>query len=128
MQWTPIICLVAIAEYLFFAVRVGTKRGPLGVAVPATTGNEEWECLFRVQQNTMEQMVAFLPAAFAFAWFISDPAAAALGGVWVLGRAIYFVGYTGGDPGKRAPGAIMTMGSTTILLIGSLYGAVRAML
>ena len=39
-----------------------------------------------VQMNTQEQLVVFLPAVFAFAWFVGDLWAAGLGTVFVVGR------------------------------------------
>ena len=103
-------------------------RVRLSIPAPATIGNDEFERYFRVQANTLEQIIAFLPAAFAFAWFISDVWAAGLGVVWVVGRMLYFLGYVGGDPARRAPGMIMTFGATIVLILGALFGSVRAVL
>ena len=57
-------------EYLldiFFTARVGISRGKLGVEAPACTGNEQFERMFRVQQNTLEQLIVFVPATYAVA-------------------------------------------------------------
>ncbi|MDX1383609.1 MAG: MAPEG family protein [Thermoanaerobaculia bacterium] len=123
MQWTPVVCLIAVLEYLFFTSRVGAARVRLEVPAPATTGNEEFERYFRVQQNTLEQLVVFLPAALGFAWFLSDVAAAGLGAVWIVGRALYFRGYVL-DPRRRAVGMILTFGSNVVLVLGALGAAV----
>ena len=62
MELPAIVTLLALLEYMFFAFRVGTSRAKYGVAAPATSGNPEWDRLFRVQQNTLEQLIIFVPA------------------------------------------------------------------
>ena len=62
MELPAIVTLIAIVEYMVFSFRVGLSREKYGVKAPATSGNEKWERLFRVQQNTLEQLIIFLPA------------------------------------------------------------------
>jgi hypothetical protein len=45
--------------------------------------------MFRVQMNTLEWMPIFLPSLWLFAIYISDPIAAGLGLVWIVGRILY---------------------------------------
>ena len=72
-----------------------------------------------MQQNTIEQLVLFLPSLWLFSLFVSPLWGAALGAVWILGRVIYAVGYLR-DADKRGPGAVITMASGAILLLGAL--------
>jgi len=47
-----------------------------------------------VQMNTLEWMPIFLPSLWLFAFYISDPIAAAIGLVWIAGRILYMTGYS----------------------------------
>ncbi len=44
--------------------------------------------------NTLEWMPIFLPSLWLFAIYVSDPVAAALGVVWIVGRVLYMTGYS----------------------------------
>jgi uncharacterized membrane protein YecN with MAPEG domain len=79
----------------------------------------------RVQYNTIEQLVIFLPALFAFGHFVSPLWAAALGAVFILGRALYARGYVQ-DPAKRGPGFGLTLLANSVLLVGATVGALWA--
>ena len=57
MELPAIVTMLALLEYMFFSLRVGLGREKLGVPAPATTGNAEWERMFRGQQNTLEQLI-----------------------------------------------------------------------
>ena len=124
----PLVTFVAglaLIEYLVITLECGRARGRLGVPAPATTGNPEFERYLRVQYNTIEQLVIFLPALFAFAHFVSSGGAAALGGVFIVGRALYARGYVK-DPAKRGPGFGLTLLANAALLLGATFGALWA--
>ena len=126
MAWVTIVAMLALLEYFFFSIKVGQARGKYGVKAPATTGNEIFERYNRVHQNTMEQLVMFIPSLFTFAHFVSEMWAAILGVVFIIGRAMYFNLYIG-DPDKRGPGVLISLLATAILIIGSIVGAVMAL-
>jgi len=115
--------MLALLEYFFFSIKVGQARGKYGVKAPATTGNEHFERYHRVHQNTMEQLVMFLPSLFTFASLVSEMWAAILGVVFIIGRAVYFNLYIG-NPDKRGPGVLISLLATAVLIIGSLVGAI----
>ena len=52
MEYATLIVLLALLQYVWFTARVGLKRGKYHVNAPACEGDENWERLFRVQQNT----------------------------------------------------------------------------
>ena len=79
MELPAIVTLLALLEYNFFTFRVGTSRAKYEVAAPATSGNPEWERMFRVQQNTLEQLMVFLPALWIFSTFVDPTIGAAIG-------------------------------------------------
>ena len=122
MTLVAIIAAVALAEYGVFMVQCGQARGRFGVAAPATVGHPVFERYFRVQQNTIEQLVIFLPALFLFAWFVSTRWAILLGILFIVGRALYARGYVA-DPAKRGPGFLCTVIANAALLLGGVVGA-----
>jgi glutathione S-transferase len=122
MEWVTIVALVAVLEYLFFGLQVGRARGTYKVDAPATTGHEMFERAFRIHQNTLEQLVVFLPSLFAFASYVSTIWAAGIGLVFIVGRAVYATGYQA-EPKKRGTGMMITFGANAVLLLGGLVGA-----
>ena len=91
---TALVTCFAILMYFYFSVQVGKARSIHAIKAPATSGNPDFERVFRVQMNTLEWMPIFLPALWLFAIYISDAIAAALGVVWIVGRVLYMTGYT----------------------------------
>ena len=84
-----------------------------------------FERTLRVQQNTLEQLVVFIPSVWLFATYINPLAAAILGIVFIVGRALYFQGYVA-DPEKRGTGFAIGFVANAILLLGSLVGVIIA--
>ena len=81
---------------------------------------------FRVQMNTQEQLLVFLPALWIFASFISPLWAAVLGAVFIVGRAMYASTYVR-DPKSRSIGFALTAIPNLLLLLGILIWAVWAL-
>ena len=79
MEYVAIVTILVLIQYLWFGTEVGIMRGRHGVNAPATTGAPEFERMFRVQQNTMEQLVVVVPALWIFATYVSAIWAAGLG-------------------------------------------------
>ena len=125
MELVAIVTGLAIVEYFVFVVLCGQARGRYDVAAPSTTGDPTFERFYRVQMNTVEQLVVFLPALWLFAVYVSEPVAAGLGLVFILGRGLYARGYLS-DPGRRGPGFGLTLLANGTLLIGGLVGAIAA--
>jgi glutathione S-transferase len=90
---TALVTCLAILMYFLFSFRVGKARATYGVKAPATSGNPDFERVFRVHMNTLEWMPIFLPALWLFAIYLSDAIAATLGVVWIVGRILYMTGY-----------------------------------
>ena len=89
MPYVAIVTVLALLEFLWFGVLVGRARAKYGVPAPAMSGNDMFDRHFRVQMNTLEQLVLFLPSLWIFARYVSPIWAAALGAVFIIGRAIY---------------------------------------
>ena len=122
MPLTTIVAMIALLEFIVFALQVGRARGAYGVEAPATSGHPEFDKRYRVQMNTLEQLVVFLPAIFGFAWFVGDLWAAGLGAVFVIGRALYARQYVA-DPSSRGPGMMMSFIPNLVLVLGAMIGA-----
>lgn len=123
MAYVDIVTVLALLQFTVFAFKVGGAREKYGVKAPATTGNEVFERLFRVQQNTLEQLIVFIPGLYVFSRYFNPVWAAALGAVYLVGRQIYAATYVK-DPAKRSLGFGLTFLPTMILVIGGLIGAV----
>lgn len=118
-----LVTVLALIVYLATLVGAGRARGRYGVEAPATTGHPEFERYFRVQMNTLESLVLFIPSLWLFAHYWSDLVGAALGLVWVIGRVIYMLAYVK-EPKSRALGFGVSSLAGLILLAGAGVGAV----
>jgi hypothetical protein len=123
MHYVELIALLAVAQYLFFGAMVGRARGRYGVKAPAVTGHEGFERAYRVQMNTLELMIALLPALFVAARFWPAGWVAGIGAVYLLGRFIYWRAYVG-NPASRALGFMLSMLPVIVLLLMALAGAI----
>jgi glutathione S-transferase len=94
LHYTALVTCLAILFYFFTSIQVSKARVKFGIKVPATSGNPDFERVFRVQMNTLEWMPMFLPVLWLFAIYINDALAAALGLVWIAGRILYLTGYS----------------------------------
>ena len=126
MTGVAIVVALALIEYSVFLFLCGQARGRLDVPAPSTTGNTEYERYFRVQMNTIEHLVLFVPGMFLFGTYVSTQWAMILGGIFILGRALYARAYLT-DPGTRGPGFLLTLVSDMALVWGGLIGAVLSL-
>ena len=124
MEYLDVIIVLALAQFIFLGVRVGAARRKYGISAPATGGNVAFERVFRVHQNTLEQLIVFVPACYGFfhywknpEWFIIIP-----GLIFIIGRFIYSNSYSK-DAAKRGPGMMLTFLSNIFLVVGTLVGA-----
>ena len=124
MEVTAIVTILALLQFVFFSVQVGSMRGKHKVSAPAVSGPPEFERVFRVQQNTMEQLVVFLPALWMFSHFVNPLWGAGFGVVFIIGRFIYRAEYLK-DPSSRSPGFMITFLPTAVMLIWTLVKLVR---
>jgi glutathione S-transferase len=119
--YTPIVTLLAVALYFFLATRVAAARGKFNVTLPATTGNSDFERIFRVHVNTLEWMPTFLVPLWLCAIYLNDVVAAVLGLVWIGGRLLYFAGYSKAVE-KRLPGFFIQSTACILLFVGAIVG------
>jgi glutathione S-transferase len=122
-NYTALVTLLAVALYFFLATRVAAARAKFGIKLPATTGNPDFERIFRVHQNVLEWMPTFLVSLWLCAIYLSDAGAAALGLVWIAARVLYFAGYRQAVE-KRLPGFFIQVTACLLLFIGAAVGIV----
>lgn len=127
MDLIYLIIGLALLEYFVFGALAGQARGKHGVEAPAVTGHPEFERRLRVQQNTLEQLMIFIPSLLLFGHYWSESGAAGLGAVFIVGRLVYYRGYVA-DPGKRGTGFAIGFIAQVILLLGAIAGAVMDLL
>jgi glutathione S-transferase len=118
-HFTALVTCLAIAFYFYTSLLVSKARVKFDVKLPAISGNPDFERVFRVQMNTLEWMPIFLPSLWLFAIYISDPLAAALGVVWIIGRVLYVIGYSQAVA-KRGRGFAVQAFAAVVLWVGAL--------
>jgi glutathione S-transferase len=119
-----LVTLLALGLFLWMTARVGAARRKFGIAAPAITGHPEFERHFRVQANTIEGLIVFLPSLWLFAIFANaDPIAAVLGLVWIVGRVVYMQAYA-----KAAESRSLGFGIQALAMLALLFGAVGAVI
>ncbi len=123
MAYVDIVTALALLQFAYFGIQVGRARARFGVKAPAITGNEQFERCFRVQQNTLESIVIFVPSLFLFSRYFNPLWAAGVGVIYLIGRQLYAAAYVK-DPAKREVGYGLTVLPILALLIGGLIGAV----
>ena len=107
MGFVIVVVILALVQYIVFGMLVGRARGKYNVPAPACSGDPIFERYWRVHQNTLEQLVVFLPAIFLYAYVGNSVIAAGAGVVYLLGRLLYLRGYVA-NPESRAIGFILT--------------------
>ncbi len=115
---------LALIVYFVLTLNVGRARVKHKVPAPQTSGNPDFERVFRVQQNTLEQLILFLPSLWLFSVFVSPLWGAGLGMLWIIGRILYAWGYYKAAE-NRSIGFALTALSILALLVGSLVGIIR---
>jgi len=125
MSLVILVIVLALMEFMAFSFQVGMARMKYGVNAPAISGHPVFERYFRVQQNTLEQLVVFVPALLAFSWAAENIGwpgyyiASGLGVIWLIGRFIYAISYVR-DPASRSVGFMLTFFPTALMVLGAL--------
>jgi hypothetical protein len=126
MDYVALVIILSLVQYFFFVAMVGKARGTYSIKAPATSGHEIFERIYRVQQNTLEQLVIFIPSIYLFGIYIHSLVAAGVGVFFRLGRMIYYKSYVA-DPDTRGTGMMIGCFAFIILMLGSLVGIIAAL-
>jgi glutathione S-transferase len=125
--WIVLVTIAALLLYFYMGLQVGGARQKYGVKAPATTGNPDFERVFRVHMNTLEWLPIFLPSLWICAGYWNPTFVAVVGLIWITGRVMYMEGYKRAAD-QRSMGFLVQALATLALLIGSVVGAVMALL
>lgn len=123
MVYVHLVILLGLVEYFVFGGFVGAARRKFAVNPPDMTGPSDFERIVRLHQNTLEQLVMFVPGILGFAYYLSPFWAALVGVVFLVGRVVYFVGYRKSAE-QRVAGALMTLLANMVLIVGAIVGLV----
>lgn len=119
--YPSLVTALTLIVYQVLTVNVGRARMKYKIMPPAMSGDENFERVVRVQQNTLEQLVFFLPALWLFSFYVNPLWGAGLGSVWLIGRIIFAWGYYQAAEKRVAGFAISTL-SGLGLVLGALIG------
>lgn len=125
MNLVDIVAVLAVIQYLVTGYQVGRARGRYQVKAPATTGHPQFERIYRVQMNTLELLVAFLPGLLIAGRYWPSAWVASIGAVYLVGRVVYAIAYQR-DPARRALGFLLSLLPVVVLLALAFAGAVQA--
>jgi glutathione S-transferase len=117
MLYTAAVTLLAVILYIYMGLRVAWARGKYKISAPAMTGHPDFERAVRIQANTMEFMVAFLPVLWLATLYFGGWIPALLGLIWVIGRVIYLVGYSMAAEKRELGFAIQGLATIALLLL-----------
>lgn len=118
----------AVAALLLVTVAItGRMRARHGIKAPAVSGHPMFERAYRVQMNTIEQAMMFLPAFLLAAHYGRAAVAVVLGAIWLFARVAYLITYLH-EPGKRAPAFILGMLAFVLLMAQSGWGILQQLL
>jgi uncharacterized membrane protein YecN with MAPEG domain len=121
--WTYLIIGLSLLLYIGTIWYCGKMRGRCGIPAPAMTGHPDFERAVRIQQNTLESLVPFIPALWLFATMNSGLLAAILGFIWLIGRLLYAVGYAK-EARKRSLGFMIAAVPLLIFIVGDIAASI----
>ena len=127
MQYVALVTLLLLCQFIYFMGLVGKARVAGDVQAPAITGSEAYERANRIHINTLEQLMIALPAMWVCAYYFNPIVAAALGVVFMVGRALYGRAYAA-DPASRGPGMMIGFLAYTGMIATGLWGAIALMI
>lgn len=125
MEMAPvvIVTILALIQYTYFGIQVGSVRQRTGVKAPAMAGDAEFERTNRVHQNSLEQLIVLIPALWMYAHYVNPLWGAGIGAVYIVGRVIYRSAYIK-DPSGRTLGFALSFLPSAVMMLWVLVVAV----
>jgi glutathione S-transferase len=122
---TAAVTLLAVLIAIGTAMLVARTRTVTGIQPPAMSGDPRVERALRVQGNTGESFIVFLPALWLAALYFQGWIPPIIGLVWCLGRVVYAMGYMAA-PERRHVGFGICMLAVFALIILAAIGIIGA--
>jgi len=119
--YASLITLLTVLLMFVITFKVGRARIKYNIKAPAIQGHEMFERAYRIQLNTLENVLMFLPALWLYAIYIGDKGAGDSGLIWLAGRIWYAISYQQ-DPAKRGIGFLIALLANAGLWAGAAYG------
>lgn len=126
---TAAVTILAALICQWTAIRVGRVRRRHKIDSPAMTGALELELALRVQGNTVEQIVIFLPLLWvaalyfhAIGWLVPF-----IGSLWCVGRVLYAISYMAGPEKRHLAFGLSALSSLALAILG-IIGVAQAWL
>ena len=126
-QLPALVVLLAVLLQFGTMFAVGRARGKYGIKAPATSGHPDFERAYRMQMNTLEAVLLFLPTLWVAAHYGYGGWAGVAGLVWIVGRVWYALAYLK-DASRRGGGFLLGMLGWLAVLLMALAGVGRALL
>ena len=127
MEYVALTSILILLQLFYLMGRVGAARVKYDIKAPAVSGNEVFERTYRVHQNTLEQLMLFLPAMWLCGYYLNPMVATGAGLVFIVGRFIYSAKYVA-DPESRGIGMGIGFLGTIVVVLGALWGVVASLL
>ena len=124
LHFPALVTLLSMLLLIANSMAVGRARGRYQIKAPATTGHPDFERIYRVQMNTLENTVLFLPLLWLSASYGHPALAGGLGLIWWLARVGYAVTYTRSAE-RRHLSFVVGMTAMLALLALASYGVIR---
>jgi uncharacterized MAPEG superfamily protein len=127
LAWPALATLGTLLLLFACAAIVGRARGRYGIRAPATSGHEMFDRAFRVQMNTLESALIFLPALWLAALSFSPLWATVAAAVWLLGRVWFAAAYLRA-PESRGGGFVLAFAAWGALMLMASWGVIGLLL
>jgi glutathione S-transferase len=129
LYFPALATIIAVIVYFSQSIFVAVGRSKHNVPVPQSTGvNDNFDRIWRVHYNTLEQMPIFLPLLWVFSLVFSPFIGGWLGVAWSVGRIGYMVGYYKSTKARSNPVAYLSSIAVLVLLIGSLWAVISGLI
>jgi glutathione S-transferase len=129
LLYPALATIIAVLVYFSQSIFVGAGRAKYKIDLPKTTGHDDnFDRIWRVHYNTLEQMPIFLPLLWIFALTVSPFYSFVLGVVWSVGRIAFMAGYYKSVEGRHNPVAEVSSIVLMVFLIGSLWSIIGGLI
>jgi uncharacterized membrane protein YecN with MAPEG domain len=115
-QLPAVVTLLTLLLMFATVWMVGRARERYGIKAPSISGDPAFERAWRVQMNTLENAVMFIPALWLAAQYVDPLWAGIAGMIWLAGRVWYALAYMR-DASRRGPGYIVSMIAWGVLVL-----------
>lgn len=127
IQLPALDTLLTVALLAAIAAAVAVARGRYGIKAPAVAGHPVFERLYRVQMNTLENTVMFLPALWLAARYGNPSLAGIFGLVWIAARVGYAFAYVR-RPASRGKVFGLSVLAWAAIMLQATIGVIRLLL